>query len=330
MNRGTADRSPRKAPMPDDGPMDDGMRAGLRALVRRAEWAAPAAGRKDAETCARRLREIGRELATRIAGIEDRETWAYRATVELAAYCERAVASWSADDVAELARLRGAAVIALAPAPGENDPASGGAEAGTATGTEAETSPAPAGRSRLTLPGGRRTAVIGLAAIGCAAVLSIVLAGPGSGGGHPSTVASLPTTSASQQPVGLSSPGSGPSTDGGPTGVAPTASAPLESSAADTARVTAIQMTATPAEGYPEVQIYGTITASGTGGLTYTVTVAGLSGSPQISTVDESGQTSYALSQTIYLQSWCGQKSVTVTVSSRGVSHSASVPVTGC
>jgi hypothetical protein len=307
--------------------MDDGMRAGLRALVRRAEWAAPAGGRKDAEACARRLREVGRELATRVAGSEDRDTWAYRATTELAAHCARAVASWSVDDVAELARLRGAAMIALAPAPGETDVTSG----------EAETSPPPPGRSRLTLPGGRRTAVIGLGVIGCAAVLGIVVAGQGGGGsGHPSAVASLPTASASQQPVGLSSfdstssTATGP-TDPAPTGSAPTGSASAESSAAGgTARVTAIKMTATPADGYPEVQIYGTITASGTGDLAYTVAVAGTSGAPQVSTEDESGQTSYALSQTIYLQPWCGQKSVTVTVSSGGVSSSASVPVTGC
>jgi hypothetical protein len=173
--------------------------------------------------------------------------------------------------------------------------------------------------------------VIALAAIGCAAVLGIVLARPGGGSRHPNIVASRPTASASQQPVGLSSLDSSPSTAGGPTGVAPTTSVPPESSsAADTARVTAIQMTATPADGYPEVQIYGTVTASGTGGVTYTVTVAGTSGSPRVSTVDESGQTSYALSQTIYLQSWCGGKSVTVTVSSGAVSRSASVPVSGC
>lgn len=308
--------------MPDDGCMDDGMRAGLRALVRRAEWAAPAAGRNDAEATARRLREVGRELAAGIAGSEDRDTWAYRATMELAACCERAVSSWSADDVAELSRLRAAAVIALAPAPGETDPAT----------AEPEAAAAPSARPRLTQPGGRRTAIIGLGAIGCAAVLGIVVAGLGNGGsGQPATVASLPTASASQQPIGLSSLDPTPSTPAGGTGPEPTASAPPESSSpADTARVTAIEMTATPADGYPEVQIYGTVTASGTGGVTYTVTVAGSSGTPQVSSEDESGQTSYALSQTLYLQPWCGQKSVTVTVASGGVSRSASVPVTGC
>lgn len=109
------------------------------------------------------------------------------------------------------------------------------------------------------------------------------------------------------------------------------ASPPAESApAGDSSRVTGIQMTATAADGYPEVQIYGTITASGTGDVTYTVTVAGASGTPQATTDDESGQTSYALSQTLYLQPWCGQKSVTVTVSSGSVSRSASVPVSGC
>jgi hypothetical protein len=89
-------------------------------------------------------------------------------------------------------------------------------------------------------------------------------------------------------------------------------------------------MTATPGSGYPEVLIYGTLTTSGTGDVTYTVIVAGASGAPQTSTEDESGQTSYALSQTIYLQPWCGQKSVTVTVSSGAVAKSATVPVSGC
>lgn len=89
-------------------------------------------------------------------------------------------------------------------------------------------------------------------------------------------------------------------------------------------------MTATAADSYPEVQVYGTITTSGTGDVTVTIAVSGASGSPQVTTEDESGQLSYALSQTIYLQQWCGQKSVTVTVSSGAISKSSPITVSGC
>jgi len=322
--------------------MDDGMRVGLRALVQRAEWAAPAAGQRDAEACARRLRELGRELAGRIAGGEDRETWAHRATMELAEQCSRAVATWSADDVAELTRLRAAALIALAPAPGSADPATGADE------TSPQPDVRPDVRPSRALPAKKRAVVIGFAAVACAAVVGIIVTKPG-GGDHAGAGASLPTTTPSQQPVGLASsapsgsPGTGSTTTttGVPTTTASVAaSSPSSTSAAstaggsgpagDTARVTAIEMTATAADGYPEVQIYGTVTASGTGDITYVVTVTGASGAPQVTTEDESGQTSYALSQTLYLQSWCGQKSVTVTVSSGGVSRSSTVPVAGC
>lgn len=322
------------------GPMDDGMRAELRALARRAEWAAPSAGQNDAEACARQLREVGRELAGRVADGEDRDTWAFRAATELAAHCRQANASWSVDDVAELARLRDAALIALAPPPGSADM------------TERQEEPPATEPERswlASLPGGRRAAVIGLVVLGCAALVGIVVAGSG-GSGHAGTVASLPTVTATAM-----SPATAPATAAAtataasvaaatspfaaePTVSAPSASvslpatspAPESTVAAGTVRVTAIQMTATPASGYPEVQIFGTITASGTGNIVYTVTVAGTSGAPQVSTEDESGQTSYALSQTVYLQPWCGQKSVTVTVASGAVSRSASVQVAGC
>lgn len=312
------------------GSMDDGMRAGLRALVQRAEWPAPAAGRNNAEACARELREVGRELAGRVAHGEDRDTWAHRATTELAAHCRRANPAWTADDVAELARLRAAALIALAPPPGSPDP----------TIRQEELSSEEPVRTRAALPGGRRTAVIGLAAVGVAALVGIVVAV--TGGGHGGAVGLLPTAAASQAPVGLASTVASPPVLGtGPTGATGVAGASASASstvsptsesapAGRIARVTAIAMTATPASGYPEVQIFGIVTASGTGNVSYTVTVAGPSGAPQVSTEDESGQISYALSQTIYLQPWCGQKSVTVTVSSGAVTRSAVVPVAGC
>jgi len=89
-------------------------------------------------------------------------------------------------------------------------------------------------------------------------------------------------------------------------------------------------MSPEPQQGYPEVIVSGTITTSGTGDVTVTITVTGSSGQPQITQIDDSGQTSYNLTQTIYLNQWCGQSSVLLTVSSGSVSKSATVPVSGC
>ena len=90
-------------------------------------------------------------------------------------------------------------------------------------------------------------------------------------------------------------------------------------------------MTTQPDQGFPGVLIYGNITADGTGDVTIHVVISGTSGQqPQDQPIDDSGQTTYALSQTRYLQPWCGQSSVRVTVYSGSVSQSATVPVTGC
>lgn len=89
-------------------------------------------------------------------------------------------------------------------------------------------------------------------------------------------------------------------------------------------------MSPEPQQGYPEVIISGTITASGTDDVTINITITGNSGQPQVTQIDDSGQTSYNLTQTIYLNQWCGEKSVLLTVSSGAVSKSATIPVSGC
>ena len=85
-----------------------------------------------------------------------------------------------------------------------------------------------------------------------------------------------------------------------------------------------------PQQGYPEVIVSGTITASGTGDVTVYITITGSSGQPQVTQIDDTGQTSYNLTQTIYLNQWCGESSVRLTVSSGAVSRSATVPISGC
>jgi hypothetical protein len=308
--------------MADDGAMDDGTRVALRELAQRAEWSGTSRGGAEAE--ASRLRELGGALAARVAADLDDSTWAHRAVVDQAEYCRGASAGWSADDVAGLARLREAADIALAPGPGQAAPT-------PVAQPRTSKSAVPA---RFALPRGRRALAWGTAVVGCAIVAAIVIVGVGGGGSG--NAGSGSSTAATQIPVSL-----GGETDAGTSG---SASADVPSGGSTTpvssAQVTAIQMSTTPSSDYPEVQIYGTITASGTGDVTVTVTIAGTSGTPgasggasaapQTSTEDESGQTSYALSQTLYLQRWCGQKSVTVTVSSGSVSSSAMVPVSGC
>ena len=297
--------------------MDDDTRAALRDLARQAEWGTPQGG-DEAE--AARLGELGRALERRAARDQDAASWANRSVAELAAHCRRAVPTWTAGEITTLARLREAALIALAPGPEQAD---------------LTPSQAPGAPTRVQLPRGRRAAAIGLAVVGCAVVAGIAVAV--SSRGHHDT----PASSATSSQAGASVPATGTTvtattaSTGAPSSPNPstTPSTSPASSAASGAHVTGIQMTATPADGYPEVQVYGTITASGTGDVTVTITVTGTSdasGAPQTTSEDESGQTSYALSQTIYLQQWCGQKSVTVTVSSGGISKSAAVAVSGC
>lgn len=312
--------------MVDDWPVDDDTRTALRGLAQRAEWGTDP-GEAEAEANAGRMRELGRALAARAAGDQDRTTWGYHAAVALAEHCRSATATWSVADIAQLARLRAAAVTALAAGPGQQDQ-----------------SPPQADRARqrpaLSLPRGRRAAITGLIVVACAALAAIAIVGTSAS--HGASPTATAATASAQPPTGFAGTATQAATATGATGTgtgaavgtgtAPTASSASSSApAASTSHITAIQMTATAASGYPEVQIYGTITASGKGDVTYTVTIAGPSGaSPQASTEDESGQTSYALSRTLYLQPWCGQKSVTVTVSSGTVSSSTTVPVSGC
>lgn len=350
----------------DDEYVDEETRIALRDLAREAEWGVPLGG-YDLE--AARLRGLGQSLLRRIGGevqardqVRDQDqdqgqdqdrlspgtaSWAQRAVTELAEHCRNASPNWSQDDVVTLARLRESALIALAPAPGQAD--------GAATGTSASTSQQGSKTTSLTpllerLPGGRRTAAIGLAAVGVVVVAGVVIAG--TGGGHNAGPAASSTTARSR-PISSPSDTSQPTTTSVPTSAStyPSASTSTSTGTSDSssasssasttastdtsapsgaAHVTAIQMTATAADSYPEVQIYGNITASGTGDVTITFTVSGTSGSPQVTTEDESGQLSYALSRTIFLQQWCGQKSVTVTVSSGSVSKSSTVAVSGC
>ena len=99
---------------------------------------------------------------------------------------------------------------------------------------------------------------------------------------------------------------------------------------ADASHVTAIQISPEPQQGYPEVIVSGTIAASGTGDVTIDITITGTSGQPQVTEIDDSGQTSYNLTQTVYLNQWCGQSSVKLTVSSGTVSQSAPIAISGC
>lgn len=316
--------------------VDEDTRTALRELARQAEWGVPQGG-YDLE--AARLRELGQALARRIdSGPQYQQPtgWAHRAVAELAEHCRTASADWSPEAVVTLARLREDALIALAPPPGQPDGAS------TSQTSKTPRRPSP----RLQLPRGRRAAAIGLAVIGCCVIAGIVVAGTG---GHHAAPAASSTTAASQPsaslpdatptatsplPTATTSPTAAASVPSSasttPTSAITSTSATTSPSTATTAHVTAIQMTAAAADDYPEVQLYGTITASGTGDVTVTITVAGASGAPQITTEDESGQLSYALSQTVYLQQWCGQKSVTITVASGSVSKSSTAAVSGC
>lgn len=343
--------------------VDEDTRIALRDLAREAEWGVPL-GSYDLE--AARLRGVGQSLLRLIGrgahdqgqgqgqgqrdghGREQGESqttgtpsWAQRAVIELAEHCRNASPDWSEDDVVALARLRESALIALAPAPGQVDGASGSSTSQQGSKT------APLAPLLQRLPGGRRTAAIGLSAVGVIVIAGIVIAG--TGGGHNAGPTASTATAAQSQPVSGPSDTSqatttyAPTSTSAPTGTStsPSASSSASSSASapastdtsapsSTAHVTAIQMTATAADSYPEVQVYGTITASGTGDVTVTIAVSGASGSPQVTTEDESGQLSYALSQTIYLQQWCGQKSVTVTVSSGAIVKSSPITVSGC
>lgn len=313
--------------MPDDCPVDDGSRRALRDLARRAEWrgqAGAAGAAQDAAT----LRELGAEMRAALARQEDQaSSWGRQSVEQLAAYCVKARADWTPEQIAELSRLREDAVIALAPGPGESDiePPAPPRRAAPKL---------PAGLSALLGPG--RTRPVILVVIGCVVLIALVLTLPHffssndastSASSSASTSApAAPTTAATAAPT---TPTSAPTSPTSTASISPT-SAPTtatSSAVASTSHVTSIQITADPLSGNPpEVIISGTINASGTDDVYVNVTVDGITPS-DVSPIDDSGQTSYNLTQTINLSQWCGKSSVVVTVSSGAVSKSTTVPV---
>ena len=308
--------------MPDDCPVNDESRRALRDLARRAEWRGQA-GAAGAALDARTLRELGREIDNVLATETDRSTWGHRASESLAAYCQRAQPDWSADQIAELNRLREDAMIALAPGPGE-------------AAVEAEAKATASARSAIL----GRPAVIALAVVGSIVLIALVLALPhflsNDSAQAPATASTtaLPTAettaSATESASAPATTESATSTNTTPTSASPSTVAPGTSSASGT-RVTAIQMTPDVLPGNPpEVIVSGTVDTSGTGDVTVDITITGSSGQPQVTEVDESGQNSYNLTQTIYLSQWCGQSSVRLTVSSGTVSQSAPIAISGC
>jgi hypothetical protein len=310
--------------MPDDCPVNDESRRALRDLARRAEWRGQA-GAAGAALDARTLRELGREIDNVLAREPDRSTWGHRASESLAAYCQRAQPDWSADQIAELNRLREDAVIALAPGPG-------------AAAVEAEAKATATTRSAIL----RRPAAIALAVVGCIGLIALVLALPhflsnnsaetpavASTTGFPATQTAASASESASAAVTTESATS-TSTSTSSTSASPSTAAPATSGASGT-RVTAIQMTPDVLPGNPpEVIVSGTVDTSGTGDVTVDITITGSSGQPQVTEVDESGRNSYNLTQTIYLSQWCGQSSVRLTVSSGTVSQSAPIAISGC
>lgn len=327
--------------MPDDCPVNDESRRTLRDLARRAEWRGQP-GAAGAAADARSLRELGREIETVLAREPESEpddaTWARRAGESLAAYCQRAQTNWTPEQIAELSRLREDAMTALAPGPGELEP-----------GPDPKTTRRPFSSIPLLGPlsdrlGSRRPAVLALAAVCCLVLIALILTlahllssnsaqtpAASSTTALPVTpttqAASAPAPTASNTVTATASPTTSTSAGASTT---PTSSASSASGAGSSSRVTAIQIAPEPQQGYPEVIISGTITASGPGDITVDITITGASGQPQVTPIDDSGQTSYNLTQTIYLNQWCGQSSVRLTVSSGAVSQSATVPVSGC
>ncbi len=310
----------------------------LRAAAGQAVWSSgPVRGRSAAAT-AGMLRELGSQLEARLAEVP-RDFWAHRALAELAAHCRRASADWE-QDIAQLSaldRLRDAAVISLAPPPGESDPA----PSRPATTRDRIQQRSGSGGLVTRVPARWRTgraAVLAVAGCLIVVVLAVVdFIAPHSS--HPSKspapagLASAPVASASV-PAGS---GTGGSDTGGSStgGSSDSSSAPVPTSAPSsasirTAAVTGLQVTVTPASDYPEVQVYGTVTASGTGQITVTVTLAGPGAATQSTSETESGRDSYAISHTLYLNPWCGHGPVTVTVTAGADSKSTTVPVSGC
>ena len=334
--------------MPDDCPVNDESRRALRDLARRAEWRGQA-GAAGAALDARTLRELGREIQNALAREPDRETWGHRASESLAAYCQRAQPDWSAEQIAELNRLRDDAMTALAPGPGE---AEAEAEAEAAAAAAAQTATARRTRGRDRSDGGdastrpttrlalssitsRRPAVIALAVVGCIVLIALVLALPhllSNNSAQPPSASSTTALPATQTTASVAnSASSTPTTTFATASTSASAAAPT-TSAASTSHVTAIQISPDVLDGDPpEVIVTANANASGTGDITIDFTITGSSGPTQVAELDESGLTSYNdLTQTINLSQWCGQSSVKLTVSSGTVSQSATIAISGC
>ena len=310
--------------MHDDCPVDDASRRALRDLARRAEWrgqAGAAGAAQDAGT----LRELGAELRAALARAQEQEgassAWSQQAIERLAAYCLKARADWTPEQIAELARLREDAVIALAPGPGESDAL-----------------PARDGRAALANLGSRQARFVALTVVGCVLLVVLVFLVPhffgGNGGAQPVAAASssaAPVTSTTAAAATDSASPTSSSTSSSPTTAASTSSSPSAATTSSNSRVTAIQITNTDnvAGNPPEVILTYNVTASGTGDVLVDITVNGSIPTQLASMepIDESGQTSYSdLTQTISLSQWCGQ-TVKVAISSGSVSQSVNVAV---
>lgn len=311
--------------MPDDCPVDDASRRALRDLARRAEWRGhpgAAGAARDADS----LRALGREMQAALARQQDRDpsTWAHQTTERLAAYCLKARPDWTPEQIAELARLRDAAVIALAPAPGESD---------------ALPAATPRARASLASLAAKQSRLIALAAVGCVVLIALVLTLPhffsSSSSQTPtasaSTVAPATTTTPTTSPATTPPSASAPTSASASPSTTPAASGPTSSS---NAHVTAIQLTNTDYQpgSPPEVYLTYSVTATSANDVYVDITVNGAI-PPQLSQsdpVDDSGQTFYKdQTATIDLSQWCGQ-TVKIAISSGPVTQSTSVPVTGC
>ncbi|MBR7828609.1 hypothetical protein KDK95_20030 [Actinospica sp. MGRD01-02] len=307
--------------------MDDASRRALRDLARRAEWrgrAGAAGAAQDADT----LRQLGGDLRAALARDDEQDaaSWGFQSVVSLAAYCLKARADWTPEQIAELARLREDAVIALAPGPGESDAL-----------------PQRDARASLASLGSRQARLVAFAIGGCAVLIALVVLVPhvfsNSGGAQPVAAASTTAAPADTATTPASSPTTSSSNSATPTTTADPATATSSPSATattapSTARVTAIQLTNTDyqAGSPPEVYLTYSVTATSTEDVYIEITVDGTVPTELASQepIDESGLTTYPdLTQRIDLSAWCG-KTVKIAISSGSAVQTASVAVTGC
>jgi hypothetical protein len=312
--------------MPDDCPVDDASRRTLRDLARRAEWrgqAGAAGAAQDAGT----LRELGAELRAALARAQEQEgassAWSQQSIERLAAYCLKARADWTPEQIAELARLREDAVIALAPGPGESDAL-----------------PPRDGRAALANLGSRQARFVAFTIVGCVLLVVVVFLVPhffsGNSGDQPVAAASTSVAPVTSTTVAAATDSASPTTSSSsssPTAPAPTSSSPSAATTSSNSRVTAIQINSTtPGVGSPpQVILNFTVNASGTDDVLIDTTVNGsLLSQSQVNEsdpLDENGLTTYSnLTETVYLSQWCGQ-TVKVAISSGSVSQSVNVPV---